>query len=86
MVPPSKQLRFPTVLSEWWCFQWLGVAFSITNGLVDNISDTATTDKRTGWIGKVYYEEDGPDQAYWIGYYIDSFLLITLGGIPWQVC
>ncbi len=57
----------------------------MTNGIVGNISDTATTDLETGWIGKVYHDEKGPDQEYWIAYYIDSFLLITLGGIPWQV-
>ena len=39
----------------------------------------------TGWLDQVYYDENGPDQEYWISNYIDSFLLILLGGIPWQV-
>ena len=50
-----------------------------------DIRDTATGDQNTGWIGKVYYTENGPNQEYYIGNYIDAFLLLIFGGIPWQV-
>ncbi len=60
----------------------MGVGFAFTHDAVSDIRDTATTDPETGWIGHVYY---GEGQEAWIGNYIDSFLLLIFGGIPWQV-
>ncbi|XP_062567649.1 high-affinity choline transporter 1-like [Saccostrea cucullata] len=51
---------------------WLSVPFAMTNTHVTSI----TTNSSTVWIKDL-------DPKY-IGYYIDSFLLIMLGGIPWQ--
>ena len=73
---------FPQFVSQ---LQWLGVGFAFTNDAVKDIRDTATGDQNTGWIGKVYYTENGPNQEYYIGNYIDAFLLLIFGGIPWQV-
>ncbi|XP_061198071.1 high-affinity choline transporter 1-like [Saccostrea echinata] len=51
---------------------WLSVPFAMTNTHVTSI----TTNSSAVWIKEL-------DPKY-IGYYIDSFLLIMLGGIPWQ--
>ena len=85
----TKQNNFSLYFYEQDCkvftfiLQWLGVGFALNHDAVSDIGDTATTDL-DGWIGNVYHTENGPDQEYWIGNYIDSFLLLIFGGIPWQ--
>jgi high affinity choline transporter 7 len=53
--------------------QWLCVPFAMTNELVENISVNSSTE----WIKEVDGER--------VGVYIDSFLMLAFGGIPWQV-
>ena len=55
-------------------FQWLVIPFAMTNDAVTDISVNYTT----VWIKEV-------NRRHW-GYYIDSYLLIILGGMGWQVC
>ncbi|XP_048763868.2 high-affinity choline transporter 1-like [Ostrea edulis] len=52
---------------------WLCVPFAMTNELVENISVNSSTE----WINGV--DREG------VGVYIDSFLMLAFGGIPWQV-
>ncbi|KAK6170129.1 hypothetical protein SNE40_018598 [Patella caerulea] len=52
---------------------WLSVPFALTHQSVESITINATTN----WIEPV-------EPAY-IGVYIDGFLLLIFGGIPWQV-
>lgn len=54
-------------------FQWLCVPFAMTNDLVENISVNSSTE----WIKEV--------DPVFVGVYIDSFLLLIFGGLPWQV-
>ncbi|XP_062567648.1 high-affinity choline transporter 1-like [Saccostrea cucullata] len=51
---------------------WLSVPFAMTNTHVTSITNNSST----VWIKDL-------DPKY-IGYYIDSFLLLIFGGIPWQ--
>jgi len=43
---------------------------------VTSIANTAN--KNSSWLGEA-------PTGYWIGNYVDSALLLILGGIPWQV-
>ncbi|XP_062608123.1 high-affinity choline transporter 1-like [Saccostrea cucullata] len=52
---------------------WICVPFAMVNDVVENISVNSTTE----WVKGVDQEESGV--------YIDSFLLLIFGGIPWQV-
>ncbi|XP_048763869.1 high-affinity choline transporter 1-like [Ostrea edulis] len=52
---------------------WLCIPFAMTNELVENISVNSSA----VWIKEV-------DPVY-VGVYMDSFLLLIFGGLPWQV-
>lgn len=52
---------------------WLCVPFALTNDLVESISVNSST----VWIQEV--------DPVFVGVYIDSFLLLIFGGLPWQV-
>ncbi|EDO44300.1 predicted protein, partial [Nematostella vectensis] len=54
---------------------WLSIPFALTHDAVTDISVTATADA-SGWIGE-FPVQPGP--------WIDFALLLTFGGIPWQV-
>uniref|UniRef100_A0A1I8HYL4 High-affinity choline transporter 1 n=1 Tax=Macrostomum lignano TaxID=282301 RepID=A0A1I8HYL4_9PLAT len=61
---------------------WLSIPFAMMNPLVQPIATTALTrvvngTEQTGWLGTV-----APQDA---AYYADNFLMLTFGGIPWQV-
>jgi hypothetical protein len=56
----------------WFMFQLLSAPFAYQNAAVSE-----NTFSSRDWIGKVDKED--------IGQWIDSFLLLLLGGIPWQV-
>ncbi|ELU11061.1 hypothetical protein CAPTEDRAFT_183218 [Capitella teleta] len=56
---------------------WLCVPFALTHEAVSSIS--STMGGADGWLG------EGNLSGQYIGLYIDSGLLILLGGIPWQV-
>ena len=69
-------------------FQWLAVPFALTDDAVSSITSTSReidvvtvngTISQTGWLGSL-----AADKAV-ICNYIDSFLLLIFGGIPWQV-
>ena len=53
--------------------QWISIPFAMTHEAVGDIRVNASS----LWIGEV-------DPTY-SGQYIDSFLLLIFGGIPWQV-
>jgi high affinity choline transporter 7 len=57
--------------------QWLCVPFALTHDAVQSISNTDSGPG--GWLG------EGNLVGEWIGNYIDSYLLLIFGGIPWQV-
>ncbi|XP_061181874.1 high-affinity choline transporter 1-like [Saccostrea echinata] len=52
---------------------WLCIPFALTSEFVENISVNSSTE----WIKEV-------DPIY-VGVYMDSFLLLIFGGLPWQV-
>lgn len=54
-------------------FQWLTIPFAMANEATTNIGFNATTK----WVKDL-------DPKY-TGSYIDSYLLLIFGGIPWQV-
>ena len=70
----------------------MGVGFALNHDAVSPIGDTAHDHTvwatypngtnysytQEGWLGHVPTDE-------YLGYWIDSGLLIMLGGIPWQV-
>lgn len=58
-------------------FQWMGVVFAINHDAVTHLSESLTNPD-LDWLGHL-------DLDYKLSYWIDSSLLITLGGIPWQV-
>ncbi|XP_048763871.1 high-affinity choline transporter 1-like [Ostrea edulis] len=51
---------------------WLCIPFAMTNEFVENISFNSTE-----WVKEV--------DPVFVGVYIDSFLLLIFGGVPWQV-
>ncbi|XP_056019601.1 high-affinity choline transporter 1-like isoform X2 [Ostrea edulis] len=51
---------------------WLCIPFAMTNEFVENISVNSSTE----WIKEV--------DPVFAGVYIDSFLLLIFGGVPWQ--
>ncbi|CAN0094844.1 high affinity choline transporter 1 [Lampetra fluviatilis] len=56
----------------------LSVPFALMNPAVSSISETAhASDTQPGWLGSV----DPRDAFIWV----DNYLLLMLGGIPWQV-
>ena len=55
-------------------YKWLAIPFAMMNDAVGSIAETSSK-----WLGS-------PIRGAWLGYYIDSALLLLLGGIPWQVC
>lgn len=62
---------------SWWKLvlvfpQWLSIPFAMTNEHVTSI----TTNSSTVWIKEL--------EPKYVGYYMDSFMLLILGGIPWQ--
>jgi len=54
-------------------FQWIAIPFAFTNEAVGDITINATEK----WVKSL-------DPKY-TGVYIDSYLLLIFGGIPWQV-
>jgi len=62
---------------------WLAVIFALINDVVEPIGSTMTenpswwTADNTTWLGEL------DDRMY--GYYVDCYLLLMFGGIPWQV-
>lgn len=54
-------------------FQWVSIPFAFTNDAVGDITVNATEK----WVKTL----DGN----YAGVYIDSYLLLIFGGIPWQV-
>lgn len=52
--------------------QWLSIPFAMTNEHVTSI----TTNSSAVWIKEL--------EPKYVGYYMDSFMLLILGGIPWQ--
>ncbi len=71
-------IKISPIVDQTHLLQWLGVGFAFTHDAVSSITDTANGD---GWLGRVV--ADGNN--YWIGNYIDSYLMLSFGGIPWQV-
>jgi len=65
---------------------WLGVGFALTHDAVESLSTTFwenpiwNTDMpaNTTWLGVFPLDEN-------MGYYVDKFLLLIFGGMPWQV-
>lgn len=58
------------------CVQWLAIPFVLLHPAVTSLSETARAND--SWLGEA---PQGPA----IGLYIDSYLLLIFGGIPWQV-
>ena len=54
--------------------QWISIPFAFTHDAVGDI----LVDSTKNWVKSV----DGASA----GVYIDSYLLLIFGGIPWQVC
>ena len=51
--------------------QWLGIPFAMTHDSARSISEN------TDWLGEL--------TAPYIGSFVDYYLLLIFGGIPWQV-
>lgn len=69
MLPLHHFLRISAIFHS----QWICVPFAMTSDLVENISVNSSTE----WIQEV--------DPVFVGVYIDSFLLLIFGGLPWQV-
>lgn len=64
---------FPLMMCDtFFSLQWIAVPFAMTNANVQPISNTTSV-----WIGSI---AKGDEFSY-----LDSFLMLTFGGIPWQV-
>ena len=56
-------------------FQWVCIPFAWVHPAVEEIKMTDWTE---AWFGEI-------GGGWWNFYYADYFLLLTFGGIPWQV-
>ena len=56
-------------------FQWVCIPFAWVHPAVEEIKMTDWTEE---WFGEI-------GGGWWYCYYMDYFLLLTFGGIPWQV-
>ena len=52
--------------------------YGVENVTIGNLTETRVTETSSGWVGNI-------PEDYWLGYWIDTALLIIIGGIPWQV-
>ena len=58
-------------------FQWLAVPFAMTHHAVGSLTETAFGNKNDTWLGEI--------EPHATGLWIDNFLLMWMGGMPWQV-
>ena len=61
--------------SKYISFQWVCIPFAWTHPAVQDIE---MSDWTVEWVGEI-------GGGWWNWHYADYFLLLTFGGIPWQV-